>query len=145
MFLYSSVLNLYIYTVLNTPFLFKVVYDIFSGFEKEERSPQPGADLKYDLEISLEDAFHGLTTKIEIPMFVSCKSCKGTGAKDGKLEMCPKCNGSGRIRKVQQSPFGQTVFITTCADCGGSGKIIAEKCPECKGRGRKKQKKENRN
>ncbi|MCK4428737.1 MAG: molecular chaperone DnaJ, partial [Candidatus Aenigmarchaeota archaeon] len=103
--------------------------------------PRQGSDLRYDMDISLEQAFAGLTTKIEIPVHVNCKSCNGTGAKGGKLETCPNCNGSGQVKRIQRTPFGQMAFVTTCGNCGGSGKTMKEKCARCDGTGRVKQEK----
>jgi len=120
--------------------IFKDFGDIFNVFSERKNKPKAGSDLRYDLEISLEQAFSGLTTNIEISVYAICKACKGTGAKDGKLKTCPVCNGSGQIKKLRRTPFGQTVFITTCNKCGGSGKIISEKCKVCNGTGRVKEK-----
>ncbi|MEM4267145.1 MAG: DnaJ C-terminal domain-containing protein, partial [Candidatus Nanoarchaeia archaeon] len=94
------------------------------------------ADLRYDLEINLEDAFHGKTEKIEVPSFVECKACNGTGAKHGSIKTCPECNGKGEIRRTQRMGFTQIVSITTCNKCKGSGQVIEKPCEECKGSGR---------
>ncbi len=120
--------------------IFSDIFNIFSDRRRAERG-RAGADLRYDLDISLEQAFSGLTTKIEIPVPTVCKKCKGTGAKEGKLKTCPYCNGLGQIRKTQRTPFGQSVFITICNKCGGSGNIIEEKCEDCNGTGRVKEEK----
>ncbi len=118
------------------------IFNIFSGGRRTRRNgPKPGSDLRYDLDISFEQAFSGLTTKIEIPVYVACKACKGTGSKDGILKTCPVCGGTGEVKKVQRTPFGQTVFITTCDKCKGLGKIISEKCEKCNGTGRVKENK----
>lgn len=118
-------------------FGFGDIFDIFSGSRKgAKRGPEQGADLKYDMEISLEDAYNGLTTKIEVPTFVTCKTCGGTGAKPGFLKKCPVCGGTGEIRRVQRSGFSQIINITTCKKCGGSGKIIEKPCDVCGGTGR---------
>ncbi len=118
-------------------FGFGDIFDIFSGFKgRTKRGPEQGADLRYDLEISLENSFSGLTQKIEVPRFVTCKTCDGTGAKSGFLKTCPNCNGTGEVRKIQRSIFGQIVNITTCTKCGGSGKVIEKPCSECNGSGR---------
>jgi len=115
------------------------IFDVFSGFgERTREGPEQGADLRYDLEIILEDAFYGLTKKIEVPMFVTCKTCDGTGAKHGYLKKCPSCDGTGEIRRIQRSAFAQIVNITTCNKCGGSGQIIEKPCDTCDGSGKVK-------
>ncbi len=122
-------------------FGFGDIFNIFSEGRRGRRGPRPGSDLKYDIEISLEQAFSGLKTKIEMEVNSSCRACKGTGAKNGKMNTCPSCNGSGQIKKIQRTPFGQTIFITTCSKCGGFGRIASEKCEVCRGTGRVKEKK----
>ncbi len=123
-------------------FGFGDIFNIFSEQGRRRRNgPRPGSDLRYDLELSFEQAFFGLATKIELNVNSTCKSCKGTGANHGKSKTCPNCEGSGQVKKIQRTPFGQTVYITTCDKCEGLGKIIIEKCKECGGAGRKKEKK----
>lgn len=113
------------------------IFDVFSGFrERTRRGPEQGADLKYDLEITLEEAFSGSSKKIEVPVFVICNSCKGTGAKHGSLKSCPECEGTGEIRRIQRSAFTQIVNIITCNKCRGSGQIIEKPCDSCGGAGR---------
>ena len=123
-------------------FGFGDIFNIFSGGRRNGRvGPRPGSDLRYDIEISLEQAFSGLTTKIELDVNSTCKSCKGTGAKNGKMKTCSNCGGSGQVKRIQRTPFGQTVFITTCGKCRGLGKTISEKCATCNGTGRIREKK----
>jgi len=118
-------------------FGFGDIFDVFSGFrERKKTGPEEGADLRYDLEISLENAFSGLTEKIDVPSFVTCKTCDGTGAKQGSLKSCPNCNGTGEVRRIQRSTFAQIVNITTCNKCNGSGKIKEKPCEDCNGAGR---------
>lgn len=113
------------------------IFDVFSGFrERTRRGPERGADLKYDLEITIEEAFSGFSKKIEVPVFVICKSCEGTGAKHGSLKNCPECDGTGEIRRVQRTAFAQIVNIVACNKCGGSGQIIEKPCDSCGGAGR---------
>lgn len=113
------------------------IFGVFSGLGRRTRSgPEQGADLKYDLEISLEDAFSGLIKKIEVPVFINCKSCGGTGAKHGHLKKCPSCEGTGEVKRIQKSRFAQFVSIVGCGKCGGSGLLIEKQCDECKGSGR---------
>ncbi|MEM7826858.1 MAG: molecular chaperone DnaJ [Candidatus Aenigmatarchaeota archaeon] len=116
-------------------FGFGDIFDVFSDFREKTRTrAEQGADLRYDLEITLEDAFHGKVEKIDIPTFIPCKTCGGTGARH--LKKCPNCNGTGEVRKIQRAAFAQIVNITTCNKCKGSGQIIEKLCDDCKGTGR---------
>ena len=95
-----------------------------------------GADLRYNLEITLEQAAFGTETKIRIPTMDACEPCKGTGAKAGtQPKTCPTCQGSGQVR-IQQGFFS---IQQTCPKCHGTGKFIAEPCGSCHGAGRVKQ------
>lgn len=101
------------------------------------RGPQRGADLRYDLTLTFEEAAFGCEKVLEIPRWETCVRCSGNGAEpNSELKRCPQCNGSGEIRKVQQSFFGQFVNVTVCSRCRGEGQIIATPCKECKGEGR---------
>src|SRR5215471_11240731 len=92
-----------------------------------------GADLRYNMEITLEDAFQGKTAQIEIPVSVTCESCSGTGAKAGtKPKTCSSCGGAGRIRQAQ----GFFTLERTCPGCQGRGQMIEDACPSCSGQGR---------
>lgn len=92
-----------------------------------------GADLRYNLEISLEDAFKGREVQIKIPTSLSCDSCSGTGAKPGTQPVsCPTCKGHGRVRAQQ----GFFTVERTCPSCSGAGRIIKSPCSECGGAGR---------
>jgi molecular chaperone DnaJ len=92
-----------------------------------------GADLRYDMEISLEEAFGGKTAQIRIPTPVTCEACSGSGAKAGtRPRACPTCGGQGRIRHAQ----GFFTLERTCPACQGRGQVIADPCPNCSGSGR---------
>jgi molecular chaperone DnaJ len=92
-----------------------------------------GADLRYNMEISLEEAFQGKTAQIEIPVSVTCESCSGIGAKAGtKPKACGMCGGAGRIRQAQ----GFFTLERTCPTCQGRGQMIEDPCPSCSGSGR---------
>jgi molecular chaperone DnaJ len=94
-----------------------------------------GADLRYNLEISLEEAARGTDTKIRIPTLEECETCHGSGAKPGtQPTTCPTCQGHGQVR-MQQGFFS---IQQTCPRCHGSGKIIADPCGTCHGEGRVK-------
>lgn len=111
--------------------------EFFSGgFSGRRRSgPRRGADLRYDLTISFEEAVFGIEKEVEITRPEICHSCNGTGAEPGSTpERCNTCNGSGEVRRVQQSILGSFVNVTTCPTCQGTGEIISEPCKTCNGR-----------
>ncbi len=92
-----------------------------------------GADLRYNMEISLEAAFTGTAAQIRIPTSVTCEGCSGSGAKSGsKPKACPTCGGYGKIRHAQ----GFFTLERTCASCQGRGQVIEDPCPSCAGSGR---------
>ena len=92
-----------------------------------------GADLRYDLDLDLEDAVGGTTIKIRVPKLVHCGTCDGSGAKKGSSPTtCPTCNGIGQVR-MQQGFFS---VQQTCPQCRGNGKIISDPCGTCRGQGR---------
>ena len=92
-----------------------------------------GADLRYDLEISLEDAARGIDKDISFKKLCECEHCDGSGAEPGsKKTTCPTCKGAGQIRRSG----GIIVFTQTCPTCGGSGKKIEKACTSCRGEGR---------
>ena len=108
--------------------------DIFGGGGGRARSgPQRGADLRYTLDISLEDAVRGATVKIRVPTLVSCEPCDGSGAKPGTSPVtCTTCGGAGQVR-MQQGFFQ---VQQTCPACRGKGTMISDPCTSCHGRGR---------
>jgi molecular chaperone DnaJ len=109
--------------------------DIFGG-GRTRSSVYRGADLRYNLEISLEDAARGAETRIRIPAMEECATCHGSGAKTGTSpSTCPTCHGHGQVR-MQQGFFS---IQQTCPRCHGSGKIVASPCAACGGAGRLKQ------
>ncbi|MDE3230537.1 MAG: molecular chaperone DnaJ [Chloroflexota bacterium] len=96
-----------------------------------------GADLRYELTISFDEAVRGVQKDIEIPRWESCPTCHGNGAQPGtSTQVCPNCRGSGEIRRVQQSIFGQFVNVMVCDRCQGEGRIITTPCERCHGQGR---------
>jgi molecular chaperone DnaJ len=109
--------------------------DIFGG-GRTRSSVYRGADLRYNLEISLEDAARGAETRIRIPAMEECATCHGSGAKPGTSpSTCPTCHGHGQVR-MQQGFFS---IQQTCPRCHGSGKIVVSPCAACSGAGRVKQ------
>src|SRR5580693_5878629 len=108
--------------------------DIFGG-GRGRSNVYRGADLRYNLEISLEEAARGTETRIRIPTMEECETCKGSGAKPGTQPIsCPTCNGQGQVRMTQ----GFFSIQQTCPKCHGTGKIIPEPCTTCQGSGRVK-------
>jgi molecular chaperone DnaJ len=109
--------------------------DIFGGGRGGRSNVYRGADLRYNLEITLEQAAHGTETKIRIPTAEECGTCHGSGAKPGtQAKTCPTCNGAGQVR-VSQGFFS---LQQTCPNCHGAGKIIPDPCVACHGAGRVK-------
>jgi molecular chaperone DnaJ len=103
-------------------------------FESGSSGGEDGADLRYNLEITLEDAFLGVTKTISYESLGECSTCHGSGGKAGsKPSKCGSCGGRGTVRKTQ----GFFVIETTCGACRGEGQIIKDKCSDCKGEGRK--------
>ncbi|MFI4954290.1 MAG: molecular chaperone DnaJ [Gammaproteobacteria bacterium] len=97
---------------------------------------QRGADLRYNLELTLEEAVTGKTIQIKVPTYVTCEVCHGSGAKKGSAPTnCPTCGGIGQVR-MQQGFF---TIQQTCPTCHGQGKVISEPCTSCHGQGRSKQ------
>ncbi len=108
--------------------------DIFGGGGGRARGgPQRGSDLRYTLDITLEDAVHGTTVEIRVPNLVECETCDGSGAKEGsKPQNCGTCGGVGQVR-MQQGLFQ---VQQTCPACRGQGQIITDPCNTCHGQGR---------
>ena len=118
------------------------IFDMFFG-EAAPRSragasaPRRGEDLRYDLQITLEEAFSGTTRDVQYRHLASCASCKGSGAEPGSMVLpCDRCGGTGMARTVRQTPLGQFVTQSECQQCGGDGHVITKSCHECLGRGR---------
>ena len=107
--------------------------EIFGGGRGGRSTVFRGADLRYNLELTLEQAAHGFDTRIRIPAATACETCKGSGARPGtQRASCPACRGAGQIR-VSQGPFS---IAQTCPRCHGSGSIIPNPCAACSGTGR---------
>ncbi len=120
---------------------FTDIFDMFFGGRpaagQRPTGPQRGADLRYDLQITLEEAFRGAEREISFAHLAGCETCKGSGARPGtSASRCDRCAGSGVMRSTRQTPLGQFVTQTTCTKCGGEGHLIATPCETCRGRGR---------
>jgi molecular chaperone DnaJ len=112
--------------------------DLFEGIfgmggARGRSGRERGADLRYNMEISLDEAFAGKAAQLRIPTSVACEACSGTGAKSGtKPKACPTCGGAGRVRHAQ----GFFTLERTCPGCQGRGQVIDNPCPSCSGSGR---------
>ena len=114
--------------------IFDEMFGEFMGGGRRGRGANHrGSDLRYNLEISLEDAFGGRSTEIRVPTSVSCDSCDGSGAEGGAQPIsCPTCHGAGKVRSQQ----GFFTVERTCPGCRGAGQVIDKPCPGCNGTGR---------
>jgi molecular chaperone DnaJ len=122
---------------------FADVHDIFNdvfgdvfgdmfGRSQRQAGPARGQDLRYDLEITLEQAYAGAEVEINVPAAVTCETCEGTGAKPGTgPTTCTTCGGAGRLRRSQ----GFFQVETTCPRCGGAGRVVMDPCASCAGHG----------
>lgn len=106
--------------------------DVFGGGRSSRKRSQRGRDIQYEIDISLEEAYKGISKKIKVPRNEFCKDCRGTGAKDGtKTKTCKTCQGRGQVVMSQ----GFFRMQQTCPECRGRGQVITEYCPQCQGQG----------
>src|SRR5437660_5316951 len=116
----------------------EVFGEMMGGGRRGQGGPNRGSDLRYNLEISLEEAFRGKQTTIRVSTLVACEQCKGSGAEAGaKPITCPTCHGRGRVRAQQ----GFFTIERTCAGCQGAGRVIDNPCKACGGQGRARREK----
>jgi molecular chaperone DnaJ len=119
--------------------------DIFEAFfggttTASRQAPQHGTDIRSHISISFEEAALGTDKEIEITRTEVCATCRGTRARPGtQPKRCPECNGTGQVRRVQRSIFGQFINTAACGQCRGEGSLITDLCPDCKGSGLQKQ------
>ena len=121
--------------------IFDSIFDMFGGGSSGRSASRQnvGADLEQNMTLTFEEAAFGVTKEIRIARNESCSACRGTGAKDGsKMHTCPTCGGMGKVRTVQDTPFGRVANERVCSACRGRGKVIDEVCPECGGKGIKR-------
>jgi len=117
--------------------LFETFFAGTAGGTSRRTGPQRGADLRYELTITFEEAVFGCQKEIELPRWETCSHCRGNGAQPGtSTSRCSACQGTGEIRRVQQSIFGQFVNVTMCERCRGEGRVITTPCEKCRGQGR---------
>ncbi|MDZ7291287.1 MAG: molecular chaperone DnaJ [candidate division KSB1 bacterium] len=104
---------------------------------RPRETKQRGNDLQVPLKLTLEEIATGVNKKIKLHKYVKCDSCAGTGSERGTQEaICPTCRGTGEMRQVSRSFFGQFINVTTCHHCHGEGRIVKNPCPDCRGEGR---------
>ncbi|MEG2657752.1 MAG: molecular chaperone DnaJ [Clostridiales bacterium] len=115
--------------------------NIFGGFGggggSQKNRPRRGSDLETTLNVTFEEAAFGVEKEIKITRLEDCTTCSGTGAAAGTSpKTCPQCNGSGQVRMVQNTPFGQVQNVRPCPQCNGEGTIIEQPCSGCGGTGK---------
>ena len=124
------------------------IFDMFFGGaggrrgSQADKGPQRGGDLRFDLNLTFEEAAFGVEKEISLYRDETCDHCHGDGAEPGsKVETCPDCHGTGQIRVVQNTVLGQMQTVRPCPKCHGEGKIISGPCHECRGTGTVKKQK----
>jgi molecular chaperone DnaJ len=105
--------------------------DLFGGSGRRRTRAQRGEDLRFDLELTFEDAVRGMSAEIQVPRREACYRCQGKGAEPGDLATCPACHGRGEV--IYQQGF--LSIRRTCSQCGGAGRIIRKACSQCRGEG----------
>jgi len=119
------------------------IFDDFFGGGQRQRGGRrrsqgtPGSDLRVTMKLTLEEIASGTSKTIKIKKFIKCETCTGTGAEAGTAtKPCPNCHGTGEVKNVSRSVFGQFVNISTCSNCNGEGNIVDKPCKKCMGDGR---------
>ncbi len=128
---------------MNMDDIFSQFGDIFGGafgFGGGNRSQggrrvMRGTNLRVKVKLSLQDIANGVEKKIKVNKHVGCKTCSGSGAKNGQYDTCKQCNGTGVVTRVQQTMLGAMKTQTACNACGGEGRIVKDKCNTCHGDG----------
>jgi molecular chaperone DnaJ len=126
--------------------IFEQFGDIFGGFgfggfgggssQRSSRATSKGSNLRVKVKLNLKEIANGVTKKIKVNKYVSCKTCNGTGAKNGtSLTTCETCGGMGQVTRVSQTFLGRMQTTQTCPTCQGEGKMVKEKCTTCYGEG----------
>jgi len=115
--------------------IFEEVFGRGFGFRTStRRGPRRGADLRYDLGLTFEEAVFGCEKEIEVTRYEVCPKCNGSGAEPGTSPIrCSQCNGTGQVRQVQRSILGSFVNVATCPVCQGEGETVPIPCSECNG------------
>jgi len=114
---------------------FESIFNQFFGAGGRRRVSR-GTDLRYDVSITLEEAYSGVKREIDVPRTELCPTCRGSGAKPGTSpKRCPRCNGAGQVQHVREAGFARFVSVMPCGTCRGRGTIVDTPCGECKGTG----------
>jgi len=118
------------------------VFDLFfgqgMGRQRERGGAIRGTDIRYDVEVSLEEIAEGVKKKLYVSREEPCHECKGTGSRSGSLKTCPDCRGRGQVTRQQRTPFGYLASTSVCGRCGGRGKVADDPCKNCGGEGLEK-------
>lgn len=116
------------------------IFDMFfggGGGAQRRNGPQRGADLRYDMTLTFEEAIFGAEKEIQVPRHENCPDCHGSGAAPGTHPTtCSQCNGSGQVKVTQRTMFGQTQTVRPCTACNGEGKTVSTPCKTCNGQGK---------
>ena len=117
--------------------IFEDFFGGFGGMRHAPRGPARGDDLRYDMEITFQEAVFGAEKEIEIPRLETCPVCQGSGAEPGTKPIpCPQCNGAGEVRHAQETILGRFVSVTACPHCNGEREIAPTPCTNCRGQKR---------
>ncbi len=108
----------------------------FGGTGRSRQQSNRGEDLQIELSLTLKEIAIGTDKKIKIGVKEACEKCNGSGSADGKVDSCSQCKGTGQVRQIRQSLFGQMQTVSECPSCRGEGKIIKNRCSKCYGEGR---------
>jgi molecular chaperone DnaJ len=116
------------------------IFDIFfgqgmGGYRQDRGGAIRGTDIRYDIDLTLEEIASGAEKKVRITRYEACGQCKGTGSRTGNLKTCAECKGRGQVTRQQRTPFGVFMSTMTCGRCGGRGKAAEDPCQGCKGSG----------
>lgn len=112
------------------------VFSQFFGGGRRRQQNNRGNDLRYDMNVSLEEAYRGIGKEITVPRKDNCSDCNGSGASEGgSLEHCSQCDGQGMVREVHRRGFMQSITTNVCNRCSGTGKVIDNPCSKCNGNG----------
>jgi molecular chaperone DnaJ len=116
--------------------IFEAFFGGMSG-QPRTRTVRRGADLRYDVELTLEEVNRGLERRLTLERLRACETCKGTGSRgQAAPQACGTCRGAGQVRQVRATPFGRLSTVITCPACGGDGVVIGDPCSTCRGSGR---------